>query len=160
MLISSQTEAFNNTAVIKIKPSSLTLSWFLLDKALANTINVWLVFISVEIFIVASNQNFYSVYHSTVVNKHSSSFCHTASTDLPDPLLSPVFIIHDSKEVFQATSCIGTELLYISSSWSSYFCSSMWRGPQEHIAYEFILTSPAVSCMSGLSNLDSFCDGW
>ena len=41
-----------------------------------------------------------------------------------------------------------------------YLCSSMWRGPQKYIAYEFDLTSPAVSCMSGSSNLDSFHDGW
>ena len=32
--------------------------------------------------------------------------------------------------------------------------------PQEYIAYEFVLTSPAVSCMSGSSNEDSFRDGW
>ena len=59
-----------------------------------------------------------------------------------------------------STSCISTELLYIGSSWSSNLCSSMWRGPQEYITYEFVLTSPALSCMSVLSNLDSFHDGW
>ena len=32
----------------------------------------------------------------------------------------------------------------------------LWRGPQEYINYEFVLTSPAVSCMSGSSNFDSF----
>ena len=53
-----------------------------------------------------------------------------------------------------------SELLYVGSSWSSCFWSSMWRGPQEYIAYEFVLTSPAVSHMSGLFNLDSFHDGW
>ena len=52
---------------------------------------------------------------------------------------------HRSREVFLATSCVGTVLLYIGSSSSSYLYSSMWRGPQEYIAYEFILTSPAVS---------------
>ena len=35
----------------------------------------------------------------------------------------------------------------------------MWKGPQEYIAYEFVLTSPAVSRMSGSFNLDSFRDG-
>ena len=39
-------------------------------------------------------------------------------------------------------------------------CSSMWRGPWEYIPYEPVLTSPAVSCMFGSSNLDSFRDGW
>ena len=33
-------------------------------------------------------------------------------------------------------------------------------GPQKYIAYEFVLISPALSRMSGSSNLDSFCDGW
>ena len=55
---------------------------------------------------------------------------------------------------------ISTELLYIGSSRSSWFCLSMWRGSQEYITYEFILTFPAVSHMSGLSNFDSFHTGW
>ena len=41
-----------------------------------------------------------------------------------------------SQQVFKAISCIGTELLCIVSSWSSYLCSSMWRGPQEYVTYE------------------------
>ena len=49
---------------------------------------------------------------------------------------------------------VSTELLYIGSSWSSCLCSSMWRCPLEYIAYEFVLTSPAMSCMSGSSNLE------
>ena len=90
----------------------------------------------------------------------SSSSCHTISTGIPDPLPPPVSIVHRSREVFKATSCIGTELLYIGSRWSSYLCSSMRRGPQEYVAYEFVLTSPAVSCMSGSPNFDSFREGW
>ena len=35
-----------------------------------------------------------------------------------------------------------------------------WRGPQEYVAYEFVLTSLSVSRMSGSSNLDSFRDRW
>ena len=31
--------------------------------------------------------------------------------------------------------------------------------PPEYVVYELVLTSPAVSCMSSLSNLDSFRDG-
>ena len=67
----------------------------------------------------------------------SSLSCHAASTDIPDPLSPPVSVIHRSLEVFKATSCINTELLYIGSSWSSCLCSSMWRGPQEYVGYEF-----------------------
>ena len=79
------------------------------------------------------------------------------STDLPDILSPTVSIVHRSWEVFRASFCIGSEL-YIGTCWSSCLCSSMWRGPQEYIDYEFVLTSPAVSCMSALSNLDSFRD--
>ena len=57
----------------------------------------------------------------------SSSSCRTVSMDLLDPLSPPVSIIHRSREVFKATSCIGTELLYIGSNWSSCLCSSMER---------------------------------
>ena len=58
------------------------------------------------------------------------------------------------------TSRIGTEQPYVGSSWSSYLCSSMWRGPPEYNPNELVLTSPAVSCMSNLLNFDSFRDGW
>ena len=58
------------------------------------------------------------------------------------------------------SSCISTELSYIGSSWLSYLCSSIWRGPQKYIAYKSVLTSSAVSRMSGSSNFDSFRDGW
>ena len=92
--------------------------------------------------------------------KSSSSSCHAASADLPDLLLPSVSIVHRSREVFQATSCIGTELLYIVFSWSTNVCSSVWRGPLEYIAYEFVLTSPGVSCISSSSNLDSFRGRW
>ena len=74
----------------------------------------------------------------------------------PWPLSPPVSIVHRSREVFKAISCIGTELLYIGSSCSCCLYSSMWRGPQEYIAYEFVLTSSAVSCISGSSNLIVF----
>ena len=49
---------------------------------------------------------------------------------------------------------------YVGSSWSSCLCSSMWRGPQEYVTYEFVSTSPVLSRMSGSSNLDSFRDEW
>ena len=47
--------------------------------------------------------------------------------------------VHHSLGVFKAMSCIGKELLYIGSYWPSCLCSSMWRGPQENITYEFIV---------------------
>ena len=57
----------------------------------------------------------------------------------------------------QCPACIGTELLYIGSS---CLCSSMWRGPQEYITYEFVPSSTLVSRMSGSSNFDSLRGGW
>ena len=79
----------------------------------------------------------------------------TISTDIPDPFSPPFSIVHFFRQVFRTTSRILTELLYVGSSWSSCLCSAMWRGPQEYITYELVPTSPAVSCMSGSSNLDS-----
>ena len=99
-------------------------------------------------------------YIDTRTYTHISSSCRTASTDFPNPFSPPISIVHCSREVFKAISCIDTELLYICSSWWSNFCSSMWKGSPEYIAYEFFLTSPALSHMSGLSNLDSFRDEW
>ena len=93
-------------------------------------------------------------------NMSSSSWWHAASTNLSDPLSPLVPIVHHSQLIFYATSCITAELLQIGSSWSPYPCSFVWRGPQEYIAYEFGLTSPAVSSMSSSYNLDSLWDGW
>ena len=89
-----------------------------------------------------------------------SSSCRAISTDISDPFSPPFSIIHCFWQVLRTTFHISTELLYIGSSWLSCLCSSMWRDPQEYITYEFVLTSPAVSHMSGSSNSDSFCDGW
>ena len=100
----------------------------------------------------------YSVIYEKVYNLQksieqlsSSLLCCAARMDLPDPHSPPISIVHCSREVFKAISCISTELLYIGSSWSSCLCSFMWRSPQEYIPYEFILTSPAVFHMSASS---------
>ena len=85
--------------------------------------------------------------------------CYAASTDIPDPLSPLVPIFHRFWQVLRATSRILTELLYVSSSWSLCFCSAMCRGPGENITYEPVVSSPAVSCMTGSYNLDSFPDG-
>ena len=69
----------------------------------------------------------------------SSSSCHAASTNLPYHLSPLASIIHRSREVFKTISCIGTELLYVGSSWSYYLCSSMWMGPQEYLTMPLLL---------------------
>ena len=91
--------------------------------------------------------------------KSSSSSSRAACTDIPDPL-APLFpVVPRLWQVFRATSRILAELLYVCSSWSSCFCSAIGGGPSEYITYELVPASPAVSCMSGSSNLDSFRDG-
>ena len=72
-----------------------------------------------------------------------------AITDLSDPLSLPVSIVHRSREVFQAISWIGTEQLYRGSSWTSYFCSSMFRGPPEYISLisSFLLLQQCPTCL-------------
>ena len=88
----------------------------------------------------------------------SSSSCRAASADIPDPLSPFLPIIHRLRQVFRVTSCVLTQLLYVSPCWSSHSCTSICGGPQEYIAYELVLASPAVSCVSGSSNLYSFRD--
>ena len=84
-----------------------------------------------------------------------SSPCRAIRTDISDPLLPH---LHCFRQILWAKSRIGTELLYVGSSWTSYLYSSMWRDPQEEITYELVPTSPAVSRVSGSSNFDSFRD--
>ena len=72
----------------------------------------------------------FSEWQSTM---SSSSLCHAISRNIPDPLLPPLLIIHCFRQVFRATSHVGTELLYVGLNWSSCLCLSMWRGPLEYV---------------------------
>ena len=45
--------------------------------------------------------------------------------DIPDPFASPFSIVHFFQQVFRATSCICTGLLYVGYSWSSRSTSLM-----------------------------------
>ena len=98
----------------------------------------------------------YVLWHK---GKPSSSSCRAASTDIPDPLSPLLSIIHRLWQVFRTTSRILTQLLYVCSSRSSCFCLTICGDPQEYVTDEPVLASPAVSCVSGSSNLDSFRDG-
>ena len=95
-------------------------------------------------FFIADNYPFISLFHFIFIylfhsgKKNcllSSSSSRTISADIPDPISPPFSIIHCFQQVFKATSRIGTELLYVGSSWPSCLCSAMWRGPQEYITY-------------------------
>ena len=73
----------------------------------------------------------------------SSSSCRTTSMDLPNPPSPFVSIINHIQQVHYTTSCVSTELLQIGSSRRSNTYSSVWRSPQENVAYGPALTSPA-----------------
>ena len=107
-------------------------------------------FISVMIYL-ASVLEYTCVYIYIYI---SSSSCQGASTDFFNSLAT-----HPYRPSLLARSPGYILYWYRGASWSSNFCSSMWRGLQEYITYEFVLTSPAVSCMSGSSGLDSFVMG-
>ena len=118
-------------------------------------VNIYIyIFISIYIYV-----NIPIYIHTYIYIYMLSSSCHAISTDISDSLLLPFSIVYCFRQVLNATSRIGTELLYIGSSWSSCFCSSMLNYPQEYVTYEFVPTSPAVSHVSGSSNLNSFSDG-
>ena len=78
---------------------------------------------------------------------------------VPPARISPTLSRHFSLSFIRVTSCVLTQLLYVSSGWSSCFCLAICGGPQEYITFELVLASPAVSCVSGSSNLYSFHDG-
>ena len=101
-----------------------------------------------QAFQISNTNNLYTII--------SSSSCRAISMDIPDPLSSLLPIVHRFRWVFMVTPRISTDL---GSSWSPYLCLSMWRGLPEYITSELVPTSPAVSCMSGSSNFDSFCVG-
>ena len=52
----------------------------------------------------------------------------TDCTDFSDSFFQSVFIIHCSQQVFQTTSCVRTELMWISSSWLANTGTSMCCG--------------------------------
>ena len=104
-----------------------------------------------------------SIYSSSFVCTHlngSLSSCHAISTDISDPLSPHLPIVHCFRQILRATFHMGQELLYAGSNWTFCLCSSIWRGPLEYITHELVPTSPVVYLVSGLSNFDSFRNGW
>ena len=62
-----------------------------------------------------------------------------------DPFSPHLPIVYCFRLILRATSRIGTELLYVGSSWTPCLYSFMWRGSLEYITFELVPTSPAVS---------------
>ena len=99
-----------------------------------------------------------NIYMKTHVYTHNHILLSSLSSS--SSCLSPLFpIVHRFWQIFQATSRILTQLLYVCSSWSSSFSSAICGAPYVYISYELVPAPPAVSCMPGSSNLDSFHDG-
>ena len=122
---------------------------FALMKQLYKSLTSIIVNVSTKIWIHNINPHMFSSTAS------SSSSCHAASTDIPDPLSPSVCIVHCSPG---GTARYNLYHRAVVDSWSFNVCSSMFRDPLKYITYEIVLTPPAVSRMSGLSNLDSFRD--
>ena len=86
-----------------------------------------ILFISTISRYIISNLKSYNC-EQTKWHNSSSSSCHAASTDIPDPLSPLLPIVFRLWQVFRATSRILTELLYVCSSWSSCFCTAICGG--------------------------------
>ena len=105
--------------------------------------------ICIHIFLITFLERVWRLFSHP--GKSSSSSCRAACADIPDRLSPFLPIIHRLRQVFRVASRVLTQLLYVGSCWSSHSCTSMCGGPQEYIAYELVLASPAVSCVSGSS---------
>ena len=68
--------------------------------------------------------------------------------DISDPLSPPLSIVHCFRQFLRATSRIGTKLLYVCSSWSTCFCSYMWRNTSPISSSLLLQQCPA--CLFGL----------
>ena len=74
----------------------------------------------IYIFCIVISSKFKKIFFLLLSNHHHVQ---AISMDIPDPLSPPLSIIHCFRQVLRDTSCIGTELLYVGSSWN-YMVSS------------------------------------
>ena len=72
-----------------------------------------------KLFVYKSYAQKERIWHS------SSSSCRATSTDIPDPLLPPLPIVHHFRQVLRATPRILTEQLCVGSRWLPCFCSAI-----------------------------------
>ena len=100
-----------------------------------------------EIKQMAGHRNFKKTREQTkscLKDHHHHYPHHVAPTARISLTLSRTLLYRPSLPVgLQGNIRIGTELLYVGYCLSSCLCSSMWRGPQEYVTYEFVSTSPA-----------------
>ena len=92
-----------------------------------------------------------SKFRKYSVNNYHKNHHHLV---VPSAQISPTLFCHPSLSSITSGRSSGLHPVFSQSCCSSRpscFCTAMWRGPLEYITYELVPTSPAVSCMSGLS---------
>ena len=89
--------------------------------------------------------------------ENTSSSCCATGTDIPDPLSPLLTIVHRLWWIFRATSSHSC-CMYVRAGRPA-FTRAYVGVPQVYITYELVPASPAVTCMSGSSDLDSLRDG-
>ena len=106
------------------------------------------------------NGNFWYIYHHHHHHHHQvalpANISLTLSLSLSHSLSPSIPIIYCSRQVYQTTSCVRAEWLWVITCRSTNTSTNLWRGPLNNITYEFFLAYPAVSHMSYSSYLDVF----
>ena len=99
----------------------------------------------------------FSVSHCYLLHHHEAPPAQNSLTLSCHPSLSSIAPGRSSR----LHPYISTELLYIGSSWWSCFCLFLWRGPQEHVAYElYLLLHQCPACLVRLTWIVFVMGGW
>ena len=75
---------------------------------------------------------------------------HVDSTDFSDSLFPSIPLIHHSQQFLLTASSVRTEVIQVSSCWSTHTGVSMWSDPLNNVTNEFVFVSSAMSRMSRL----------
>ena len=156
MYVRAGRPAFARPCVGIHKSTSLMSSSLLLQQCPACLVpkRVYIYNVYIYIYIYIRIYIFIYIYiyiYAYIYISSSSSSCHAGSTDIPDPLtlLFPQAGLLDNilyPHIVSECMFVLVVLLLHGHVW----------GPLEYITDELVPTSPAVSCMSGWSNLNSF----
>ena len=129
----------------------LNLSTRIKRFSLFSCASVWWCIIMHEDIIVWQLFFFLFVYH------HNHHHHDALLARICDPLLLLISIVHRSNKVFQATSCIGTELLYIGSTFAHPFEGVHWS---ILLMSSFLLLKLCPACLVCLTQFIFMCRRW